>query len=310
MIKLIGLLEVNTRFPSLTRRELARFIPASTLALLVLCVTACDFNAEDKTTNTSGSSDQQAVVIRASVNGTPITQTDIDETVERTLQNVPTTAINAALKKKVLDSLVIMRALSLEQEKTLNEQQKSNLAAQVARYKEELLVEQYLRHNTEPKPPSLDDIQAYYDAHIDRYKVAEQRGYEVLRANRLDDNNISSLIAQLTQASTQQDWREQANRLSQQGHSVSYVAGRTDGPAIDQRLLAVINQLSLGESSHIVYIDKQPVLVRVTDIQKSTPTPLAEVRTDIRKTLAVENMKAAIKQASDRIMDMTDVEYR
>ncbi|HEY3488059.1 MAG TPA: peptidylprolyl isomerase, partial [Gammaproteobacteria bacterium] len=180
----------------------------------------------------------------------------------------------------------------------------------VRRYREELLAEAYLRANAKPSVPTDAEISDYYAKHPELFGAAPVRSYEILQSKSgLNAEQAAKLLQFLTTAKQQRDWRAYAAQLKNQGQPVIYLQGRSDGPALSPRLLQVINGLSAGQVSDVFYLDKQPHLLRVKAIETPPARPLAEVRVEVRKIMAVQRMKESIKQIAQQILDKSDVVY-
>lgn len=248
--------------------------------------------------------------ILAVVNGSSITQTDLDESLERLLGSQSEIIDTSDVEKKALESLVMMRAISLQQEQTLNKQELALLASRVGHYKEEILVESYLRNNTDPFIPSESDVNDYYKSHLQYFTGEPLYTYEILQANKiLESELLPQVMTALSSAQEQSDWRQYSQQLKNKSLPIVYVQGRTDGPLVDKRLLKTIHSLSAEEVSDVIYLDKKPYIVRLLRYQSGKIKLFNSVRIQIRKTLATKHMKAAIKQEAEKVLSTARVEY-
>ncbi len=248
--------------------------------------------------------------VLAKVNGDAVTRADLEQTLERMLGDRTGEPMAPEVERKALESLVMTRAIAQRQEQAMADKERSLIENKVRRYREELLVEAYLRANAKPLAPTETDIAAYYAQHPEHFGAAPVRSYEILQSkSELNAEQTAKMLQSFTAAKQQRDWRAYAAELKKQGLPVVYVQGRSDGPAIEPRLLRTINGLSANQVSDVFYLDKQPHLVRVKTVETPPARPLEEVRPEIRKILATRQMRDSIKEIGEQVVGASDIEY-
>ncbi|WP_444914065.1 peptidyl-prolyl cis-trans isomerase [Microbulbifer sp. TRSA007] len=253
--------------------------------------------------------------VLVSVEGHSITELDLDLAVERTTGSAGLFQIDEKAREKILESLVMSKALGLAKERELSEQELVTLDHQVAAYRDELLAKKYLEENITPEPVTEAMVEAYYQDNQDQYGAKVQKRYEILRAK----GNISSaertrIMAQLTLAANSevetQDWQAFAKLLEAKKLPVAYSAGAFVQGTMAAEFERVINPLSEGDVSKVFFMRKAPAVVRVTEVVTSKPKPLAQVRSEIRKQLAPVQLRKAIKKAAEEAMAEMEIQYQ
>jgi hypothetical protein len=248
--------------------------------------------------------------VLATVNGDAVTRADLKLTLQRMLGDRADELTSPETERKALESLVMTRAIAQRQEQAMADEELNLIENKVRRYREELLVEAYLRANTKPVAPGEAEIAAYYAQHPEHFGAAPVRSYEILQSkSELNAEQAAKLLQSFNAARQQRDWRAYAAQLKKQGQPVVYVQGRSDGPAIEPRLLRAINGLSANQVSDVFYLDKQPHLLRVKTVETPPARPLEEVRTEIRKILATRQMRDSIKEIGQQVTATSDIEY-
>lgn len=248
--------------------------------------------------------------VLATVNGSDITQADLEQMLDGMLGERAAGMSAQQVREKALEGLVMMRAIAMRQENDLDAEQLTAIEIKTRHYRDELLVESYLRGHARPYTPTEADIREYYERHAEHFGAGKVFSYEILQANAVPaPERLPQLIKQLDEAKQQADWRQYAGRLKQQGQQVVFVQGRTDGPPLHANLSQVIENLDVNQVSNVFYLDKKPHIARIVAVDRRQPRPLDEVRGEIRKALAVQHMKTAIAEASEEVMKSAKVHY-
>lgn len=249
--------------------------------------------------------------VLAQVNGSAITQYDVEHTARDMLGEHTATRLDEATRKKVLESLVQSRAIAHAREKELTPEERAELEKKVAAYREELLVKQYLVRHTRPSGVTGEMVRQYYEQHPERFGARKERSYELVTVTgTLTPAQRTSVIDALGQAEREQDWAAWVERLKKAGQPVALRRGHGDEGVLHRKLGQLMAQLAVGQASKLTFIDGTPYAVRVTAEREIPPKPLAEVSEEIRKTLAPVKVKDAVKQASAQVLKGTEVAYR
>jgi hypothetical protein len=250
-------------------------------------------------------------VVLAQVNSSPITRYDLDLAARTLLSREVLSELDDAGRKQLLESLVQARAIAQKREAELNAKDRLELDKQVAAYREELLVKQYLSKHTKVRPVSPELVSRYYEQNQARFGAEKVRAYELITSPReLSETERLPLMAAARDAVQHKDWSAWTAELQKKHLPLVYQRGTTQHGVSQPALRNLIAQLSLGEASHITFVDGRPYLVRVTEESASPAKPLAAVSAEIRKTLLPEQVKQSVQAASEVVMKDTRVVYR
>lgn len=248
--------------------------------------------------------------VLATVNGSPITQFDVDRTAIRLLGPQRFSSLDDTARHKVLESLVLSRAIAQVESKQLDSADSYSLDKQVEDYREQLLVKHYLKDHANPKPVTEEMIADYYDQHPEQFGGGEHKQYQMLFVMRdLSDAERQSVLKAYSQAAKQDDWKRYASALAKRKLPVSEQQGVTPASLPNKALDDVLEKLSKGKVSTVTFVDGRPYLLRVTDIYATRPRPLNDVRGQIRRELLPVRIKQALDEVSKQVLGKAKVEY-
>ncbi len=249
-------------------------------------------------------------IILASVNGSPITKYELEKTIQKSLGKYFTGKLDKEGRKKVLESLVMSRAIALAQEKDLSDRDQAVLDKKLKAHREELLVMQYLATHAPPEPVSREMIKEYYDKHPERFGGKTIRTYEMISTKQMvRSQERDELIELLKKPAEKKDWSKWANDLQKKGYPVTYRQGQMNKNVLHSKLFQLMSSLKKGETSQLSFIKGLAYLVRMADEKLVEPRPLKEVSAQLRKSLAPIQFKKAIKQASEQVLEKVEVIY-
>lgn len=287
------------------KKILVKIVPATMLMVsgaLLLGLSGCGSKEQQ---NAAGQREQSPVV--ANVNGETITQADIDFMLERMLKGQALVQADDALRQKILDSLISSRAMKIQMESLLTAEEKESITRSVKAYEEELYVKEYLAKNVVPEPVTLEMIQAYYDKHPEEFGGAAVRDFQmVVMSNSNDQQARDKFLAAVPDIKATKDWTS-AKKQWAQVHGLQYQEGRARAGLLDPALEQAINNLVVAETSDLVYVSDQIYLIKVTNVTRLAPKPLADVSADIRKQLAAQQLRSAVKKASEEALKNVQV---
>lgn len=248
--------------------------------------------------------------VRAEVNGEKITLYDVEQSAVQTLGAANASKLDETGKEKIVKSLAASRAIAQARTKEMTPKQRAEFAKQVAVYREQLLVRQYLAKHATPSRVSSEMVERWYHDHPERFGAESEITYEMVAADtRKPGSDRDELMAVMGGAAKAKAWGDWAFEQRELGHPVLYKKGRAVKGVMDERLYALINATKQGETSPLTYIEGEPYLVRVLDRKNKAPRPLAEVRAEIRRALAPVKVKEAVRQVSDEVLKSADVVY-
>ena len=250
-------------------------------------------------------------VVLADVNGSTVTQYDVDHAARAMFSAATVAELNAEGKKKVLESLVRSRAIAQKREAELTTLQRAELERQVAAYREEQLVRQYLDVHTRMQPVTGEMVASYYQQHPEKFGATTKRNYELIMSSReLADSERAAMIEALTGAGGHEDWSAWVAQLQKAHQPVAYQRGQGDEAVLHPNLRAVLDRLPVGQSSPLTFVEGRAYVLRVLDETHAQPKPLPEVSAEIRKTLMPVQLSKSVQQAAELALKDAKVSYR
>lgn len=274
-------------------------------ALSVLLAAACSQSPAPAKPEAAASA--PAANVLATVGGSPVTEPELELAIHDNLGPEAALLLDAAGRRKVLESLVVSRAMAQQAEQALDDEARAELARRVAAYREQLLVKDYLRAQITPEPVTGEMVETYYREHPERFGAVRRWDFELLESQSgLDDKARDAALATVNGAADQGDWaalaKASGGRLTYRRASA---AQGTLEPALDGLLMATAE----GKVSDVRLSAGVVRRVRVLKLEQTAPKPLAEVSNEIRQALLPIQLKKAVKLASDKVLAETTVTY-
>jgi len=282
------------------------------ILLLVLIAFACQQNSDNQTSDQADLKITQidSSPVLARVNGSPITEYELELLIDKTIGQKNASQIDAGTKKKILDSLIASRAIAIKSENQISEDEKLEITKKTKAYREQLLVKKYLAANTTPQPVTQEMVKDYYNTRPDKFGAKTIRTYEMISISQdLTTGQRDKVLAKLKEADGKTSWNSWADELKKKGLPVFYKKGDALENLLHPKINNLIKSTGKGQTSKISFVDKKPCIVRVIDIRETPPRPLPEVSTQIRKMLVPVQLKKAVKQMSADVLKTSDVEY-
>ncbi|EKD34190.1 MAG: hypothetical protein ACD_75C02431G0003 [uncultured bacterium] len=289
----------------------------SLLFLLILSSCSGDRPVQKPPADKEGVKKEAAVklggedVVLAVVNGSKISRSDLDLAIRKLAGEEAAGGLDEKTAKKVLESMVMSRAISQLRQKEMSEQDHAEIAGEVAVFQEQLMVRQYLAKHSTPQLVTMEAIQEYYDAHPELFGSGNSRLYEVITTGRpLQATERDELLGKLKDPATREKWQSWVEELVQAGYPMVYRQGRDGDEVLHPALHQAIAALSVGQVSQLIFIKEIPYLVRVTGERIIPAKPLSEVTETIRKALAPQQLKQAIEEAGKEALAGAVVKYK
>lgn len=284
----------------------SRITALSLMAVVMLA--AC--NSERDTATPERASQAIPSPTLVTVNGEAITQADVDFMIERTFSGAEQLFVDQQAQSKVVESLIATRAMKQVMLTELPVEELSDIEQKTKAYQEELYVKAYLVEHATPQPVSTAMVENYYKANLQEFGGGEQKSFEMLRAqNQPSESQRDAIFAAFNQAKSSNDWSQfaasNADKLS-----LNYTQSVMRPGLLDASLETALRGLSKGQISEVLLVKGMPHLVRVSEVQTLPAKPLASVSADIRKKLAAQQLRKAIKKASDDVIQNAEIEYR
>jgi hypothetical protein len=270
---------------------------------LLLSMSGC--GSKDQQKEPSSERDQSPVV--AQVGDENITQADMDFMLKRMLKGQALAQADEALRQKVLDSLIASRAMKIQMETSLAAEEKELITRSAKAYEEELYVKQYLADHVVPEPVTLEMVQAYYDKNPQEFGGAAVHDFQMLVFNNAKDQQArDKFLAAVPEIKATKDWLSAKNQWAPL-YGIQYQEGRARPGLLEPTLEQAISRLNATEISDLIYANDQIYIVKVTNLTQLTPKPLTDVSANIRKQLAAQQLRSAVKKASEDVLTKVEV---
>lgn len=301
---------------------------ASLLLASLAALSACSSEETSSSSNTHQEISQaDTVVASATGEGVPefnVTQREMDLMVERMGGSAALLTGGQAFLEKIQESIVVSKVMSLKMANELSDDELAELDVKVRQYREELLVKQWVRQNITPEPPTVEEVQNYYDVNPEEFGYQKLKDIEVVTVTPPTDNQSQvRLMKALSNEVSPNSWENVVKSLSDKNIRYSLKKyqlneSQTDLDHLEKarlekarpdkmqeihpKLLPIISKLAPNEVSSLVVIDGQWNLVFVKNIKEVPPKPLHEVSGVIRKKLAPKKFRDAVKSHTQQIL--------
>jgi len=293
----------------LQTRVVRRRVRLLGILILTTGLAGCDSTPEE-TTEAQLPVPEETSDVLAEVSGSPITAEDVSFTIDRTFSSAEKINADDRLQRKVLESLVASRAMRLLAEAQLSPQEQEEIRRKAEAYEEELFVQAYLKANAEPQPVTSAQVEAYYEENKHLFGAAPLRDFELLSAAPdLNEDATKRLLTKVADIRSAPDWASHQGEWQRQYGLTYRSVNASQAGLLDPSLEKVLSGLAQGETSDIVYLNGRPHLLRLQKVSSSPARPLSEVSSDIRKTLAPQQLREAVKEASEQARAQLDITY-
>lgn len=275
-----------------------RLLTVSATAVLVSSVVL--FNACSKDDSSAPKSDVDVAEAGwASVNGSDLTEAELDHALERFFGDQ---FIDARAVIKVRESLIASRALAQKAEQDLDADTLASLEVAVNAYREERLIAAYIEQFTTPEPVSAQQVNDYYQSNLEEFGQIELKRFEVLQ---VASENLTTPAAQLTQTLAQLGQSpEWGSESLPEGFRYFQSTSNAQLPAEFRSALRTLEQ---NDVSAVISVDRGYAVLKVIAEEKIPAKPLAEVSAQIRRRLAATQLSKTVKELSNQIVSESDV---
>jgi len=270
---------------------------------------ACTPTGEpSETTHDSVGRTGSAVLAR--VDGIPITKSDVDRALAQALGPAVTAMSDQATRRKVLESLVLSRAMAMQAKLQLPDQTSKELEAQVDLYRETLLAREFIQLEAEDIEINHSVVEAYYRDRPGEFGQKTLRHYELLKgpAAGLSESR-PDVVETLGDLTSDESWAEFARQDFVRALGITFFQGTLERNVFPASVYAMIEELEKGDASELFFASGIPYRARVTEVEIVAPRPLPEVwDLALARVKAIE-LKRAIESVSERVLAQAKVEY-
>ena len=248
--------------------------------------------------------------VLASVNGSEITAYDVEHIVEYRLGGQVKNQLDEAGRETILKSLVASRAMALVGESTMTPTQLAELEKKVNLYREELLVKYYLDRNVVLEPVSESMIEAYYTEHLHEFGYKLLKRFELIKSlGSATEQTQSYWQEQFDKLGEKQDWEAAAAAMNASGYAVNYKELEASHEQLKSPLKELLAETDVGAVSDSIQLEGLFYRVRVVSEREMPAKPLSEVRAEIRKKLSPIQLKKAVQEANQQVLQQVTVNY-
>lgn len=279
------------------------------VAALAGVLFGCSEQSPQPTTALPVEPEKQSDPVIAIVGDSQIRSSQLSVLMER-LSNEAAGAVDEQVRKNMIESLVRLRAIAIEAEAQLTDDERLLLDAKVQAYRDELLTQAYLKKNITPNPVTHEMVAIYYNENIDKFTEKGYVRYQAITVAKsaLPDNTRDKVLKKLAEAKNSDDWKLFTSKLNDEGIPVELKASNVQPEQIKDSLRAQVVKLTPGEVSDLIFGDEIAV-VRVIERQQDHIKPLQMVSAEIRKMLVPIQVKQSVRETAQQILSKTKVEY-
>lgn len=248
--------------------------------------------------------------VAATVGDNVVSEFDVQQTAIQLLGVEQSTQLDDAGRKKLLDSIVMSKAIAQARISEMTPLELAHLNWEVENYREQALVRQYLRKHAKTDPVTPLMIKEYYEKHPEKFGGGSIKEFEMIAADKtLQPKQRAELVGLLNDAKKKKDWQKLTASMSKKHFPVSYRKGLGDSASLKKEIRIALANLKTGEASNTIFNKGKPFVVRVVNERVQTPKPLAEVSAEIRKMLSPDRTRKAIEQVTGELMKTANVVY-
>ena len=275
---------------------------------LLFLLAACEAEQQDVARQAAPAPATAPVDVAAEVNGEVITNAEVEQMALDMFGAYQAAAMDQAARQKLLDSMVSSLLLAQKSLAELPQAERARIENKTRRYRENLLVSEYLRLHMTPQPVTESMIQDYYDRNLPLFGAAEVRKYQLITTRRplaLDQRN--AFLKKFAELKTETSLQVMQQKFQASGFDTAYQTGVAEPGLLSTRLRQVIDNQTPGQLSDVHYIDEIPYLILVDEVLQKQAKPLSQVRDSIRKTLAMAQLKETVKSLSESVKKQASI---
>ncbi|MFL0799470.1 MAG: peptidyl-prolyl cis-trans isomerase [Agarilytica sp.] len=249
--------------------------------------------------------------VLVTVNGSNITEYELEQTMRRTLRIENVEQVNHDLRSNILKTMVLSRVVLQSAEEKLDQKKKYELDIQAQAYREDLYLKAYLQQFSPPRPATVEMIRDFYDQNPERFGGGTVHSYEMLTGvTKSDGADSSKVMLALNNSAKALDWRQYMNQLLKQGVPVRYSQGESSDAILHERLRLAMQNMKVGDVSSVVLVDGKPYVIRIKDVKENVPEPLEKVSNEIRRALLPIQLKQSLETISNKLMNQSNIHYK
>lgn len=287
-------------------------VPFITFFFFISFLYGCDrqLNSDAQPSNGAAVKTGENGKVIAEINGKPIYETELNMLMYKMFGAYQASQLNEDSRKKALTSILASREIADKARKELNSETKALINYKVKFFEENLLINEYVRTKPLPSPVTSDMINQYYNENLELFGKTKLRYYQMVSTKQsLPVDLRDKFLADYGKLKNKKDIKAVHKAMEKKGYSLQYHKGILNDELFSKKVNDFIRSQAIKKLSNIAFIDDKAYLVYVDKEAEKSAKPLASVSKKIRKTLAVAQLKKAIKQLSETTLKESKVVY-
>ena len=252
---------------------------------------------------------QNKGLLLAEVNGVGIHEQDLENVLLDMFGQYQAAMLDAKGRKRALESLVASHALADMSVKKLKPEQLSMIEDKAKRYRENLLINAYVKKTIVPEPVSNEMVENYYNSHLEKFGQKNIRQYELLSTKTVLPAELRDKFLTAFNKINRSNMKNIPGKLNKQGYQLQYHKGVLGETKLQAKIRDLISAQKLNMPSNITFIEGKAYMVNVYAENTKSAKPLGTVSKDIRKSLAMIQLKKSIKTLSETAVKQATVVY-
>jgi Skp family chaperone for outer membrane proteins len=248
-------------------------------------------------------------VLLAEVNGRKVYQQELEFSLNDIFGEYQTSRLDAQARRKALQSLVASHAMADIALTKLQANQLLKIEAKARRYRENLLINAYVKKNMVQQPITNAMIEDYYNSHLVKFGQQTMREYELLNTRDKLPSSIRDKFLSAFEKLRQFKPEKIQKQLKKQGFDVVYHKGISGENLLAPKVRNFIQAQKAQQLSNITFIEGRAYAVMPGEDIEQPAKALSEVRDNIRKSLAMMQVKNTIKILSESALKQAKVLY-
>ncbi|MCU7843302.1 MAG: peptidyl-prolyl cis-trans isomerase [Candidatus Thiodiazotropha sp. (ex Monitilora ramsayi)] len=245
----------------------------------------------------------------ATVDGVQIYEMELHELMSGMFGEYRALTMDDETRRRALDSLIASHALAREAETRLDREQLATIDIKTRQYRENLLVNTYMRDNVELSTINDKAVAEYYQSNLELFGKKNVKQYRMLTSREtMPEDQRNRLISVITKTADM-NLEQKQTVLDKAGFNFQLSQNEMNKDYLDEKLYAFIDSQPVGQISNLTFIGGMPYVVEVMSERELQPRPLTEVKETIRKSLVLARLKMAIKEKSAEVMAKSSVVY-
>jgi len=256
----------------------------SMLIILMLCtLSSCDSQQKEQgKIGLAGEGVAQGKLL-ATIDGKKIYEPELQSLLVDMFGEYQAQTMDDTSRKRALDSLIASHALVREAEKQLSAETISDVDLKAARYRDNQLINAYMKTKISPASLTNEHIRTYYENNLEKFgKRTIKKNQAMTTRNELPEEVSESYQKKLAETMKTGDHEKIRKAMKVKGYEVNVQSAELNMSLLDERLYQFINAQKLDMLSELTFINGRPYLVRVISQKVVAAKPLSQVSASIR----------------------------